>query len=209
MRATGEKRCLPDSCQKEKKMIRSLTLSVPVSVRSYERESGGELQCSQWLIQDLRNLLATSEPLREDRIPWVDGLTESNQQPAASSKHQAALVPEHPRMVSGGRQKGEGRHTQFLWPSKSDAAWSSTCCRASSLETPSAKVEASACTWFESVAVSEGCSVTLGLAKHTIFSWSLFLSLRGVLWVSQAVFFFLFFLSISFFLNYFFFYKKN
>lgn len=44
------------------------------------------------------------------------------------------------------KQAAFAGHTQFVWPSKSAAAWSSTCCRASSLETPLAKVEASACT---------------------------------------------------------------
>lgn len=43
------------------------------------------------------------------------------------------------------RLEGTGAgHTQFLWPSNSAAAWSSTCWRASSLVTPLAKVEASA-----------------------------------------------------------------
>lgn len=49
--------------------------------------------------------------------------------------------------TAGAWPRGEGGHTQFLWPSNSAAAWSSTCCRASSLDTPLAKVEASAWTW--------------------------------------------------------------
>lgn len=83
-------------------------------------------------------------------------------------QHQAACAgyPQVKRCVAGGTGAA---HTQLVWPSNSAAAWSSTCWSASSLETPLAKVEASAWTWGESRG-QRSCSFTRDRGQtHHVF----------------------------------------
>lgn len=97
----------------------------------------GESQCSLWFNQHLRNLFRNEGETHQN---LVSSKIRTFRKAAVAAAKQPA--PDIHKCVARGV-----RHTQFLWPSNSAAAWSRTCWRASSLVTPLAKVEASAWTW--------------------------------------------------------------